>query len=58
MLLADHERRAEMGRHAREYAQQFTWTSTADHWERLLTEVAQRRAPVAMTDARSRTRTG
>ncbi|HET8766171.1 MAG TPA: glycosyltransferase family 4 protein [Pedococcus sp.] len=58
MLLADHERREEMGRHAREYAQQFTWTSTAEHWERLLTEVAQRRAPVAMTDARSRTRTG
>ncbi len=56
-LLADAERREDMGRRARDYAQQFTWTSTADHWERLLSEVARRRAPVAMTDARPRTAT-
>ncbi len=52
-LLADHARREELGAHARSYARQFTWTGTADHWERLLEHTAQRRAPVAMTDARS-----
>ena len=48
-------RASEMGDHAREYAQQFTWTGTADYWERLADHVARRRAPVAMTDARSQT---
>jgi glycosyltransferase involved in cell wall biosynthesis len=54
-LLADGQTRDEMGEHARDYARQFTWTSTADYWERLLEHVAQRKAPVAMTDARSQT---
>ena len=53
LLLGDRDRREEMGAHAREYAQQFTWTGTADYWERLADHVARRRAPVAMTDARS-----
>jgi glycosyltransferase involved in cell wall biosynthesis len=57
-LLADAETREEMGAHARDYARQFTWTSTADYWERLLDHVAQRKAPVAMTDARSETVSG
>ena len=52
-LLADRVRREQMGQHARDYAQQFTWTGTAEYWERLLTHAAQRRAPIAMTDARS-----
>lgn len=52
-LLADRERRVQMGLHARDYARQFTWTGTADHWERLLHQVARRRAPVALTDAPS-----
>jgi glycosyltransferase involved in cell wall biosynthesis len=54
-LLADAPAREELGEHARDYARQFTWTSTADYWERLLEHVAQRKAPVAMTDARSQT---
>ena len=52
-LLKDAERRAELGDNAREYARRFTWAATADHWERLLSHVARRRAPVAMTDART-----
>jgi glycosyltransferase involved in cell wall biosynthesis len=57
-LLAGHTTREEMGEHARDYARQFTWTSTADYWERLLEHVAQRKAPVALTDARSQTVSG
>jgi glycosyltransferase involved in cell wall biosynthesis len=54
-LLADRATREELGEHARDYARQFTWTGTADSWERLLEHAARRRAPVAMTDARSQT---
>ena len=52
-LLGDPVRREEMGAHAREYARQFTWVGTADYWERLLGHVAEKKAPVALTDARS-----
>ena len=52
-LLADRALRDEMGAHARDYADQFTWHSTVSYWEDLLDHVARRRAPVAMTDARS-----
>lgn len=52
-LLAAAGAREEMGSHARDYAQQFTWTSTADYWERLLEHVALGGAPVAITDSRS-----
>lgn len=57
-LLADRHLRDEMGERAKDYARQFSWTVTADHWERLLALTAQRRAPVAMTDARSQTVSG
>ncbi|WP_406831029.1 glycosyltransferase family 4 protein [Pedococcus sp. KACC 23699] len=54
-LLADPELRAELGDHARDYARQFTWTGTGQHWETLLTQVTRGGAPVTMTDARSTT---
>ena len=57
-LLADRHLRLDMGEHAKDYARQFSWTVTADHWEQLLVQTAQRRAPVAMTDARSQTVSG
>jgi glycosyltransferase involved in cell wall biosynthesis len=57
-LLADRHTRLEMGEHAKDYARQFSWTVTADYWERLLEHTAQRKAPVAMTDARSQTVSG
>lgn len=52
-LLADRAVRDELGQHARTYATQFTWQSTAAYWHELLDHAARRRAPVAMTDARS-----
>ncbi len=52
-LLTDPVARDGLGSRAREYAAQFTWASTADYWRELLTHTARRRAPVAMTDARS-----
>jgi glycosyltransferase involved in cell wall biosynthesis len=57
-LLGDASAREELGGHARDYARQFTWTGTADYWERLIGHVAQRKAPVAMTDAGSQTVAG
>ncbi len=38
-LLADHERRAEMGRAAARYAAKFRWTTAVAAWDHLLTEV-------------------
>ena len=57
-LLADRHTRLDMGEHAKDYARQFSWSVTADYWERLLERTAQRKAPVAMTDARSQTVSG
>lgn len=52
-LLGDAAAREGLGAQAREYAAQFTWASTAAYWRELLEHTARRRAPVAMTDARS-----
>jgi glycosyltransferase involved in cell wall biosynthesis len=52
-LLRDAAARETMGGRAREYAEQFTWHSTAEYWEQLLEHVSRRNAPIAMTDARS-----
>ena len=57
-LLGDPLVREQLGEHARDYARQFTWTGTADFWERLMGHVARRKAPVAMTDASSQTVVG
>lgn len=40
-LLDDRKRRDEMGRAAQRYAAKFSWASTVDAWEHLLTDVAR-----------------
>ncbi|KQZ88029.1 group 1 glycosyl transferase [Phycicoccus sp. Root563] len=52
-LLADAGLRADLGDRARDYARQFTWVGTAQHWEVLLDHVTRRGAPITLTDARS-----
>jgi glycosyltransferase involved in cell wall biosynthesis len=55
-LLSDKRAREELGANAREYARQFTWTGTVDHWERLLVHTGAKGQPVALTDLRPRLR--
>jgi glycosyltransferase involved in cell wall biosynthesis len=41
-LLGDRDTREQMGRAAQRYAAKFSWNTTVDAWEHLLTEIAER----------------